>query len=661
MWLAVGPTAAITLLAIALLGPALGALLKHDASAQWTSLAGMYRPEPTEQARYLLALAAPLLLTGIGARLARDRLPLAPEARRRLTLATQWTVVGFLLRCLALQRTFTFIADAAPAHVRYFSTATLVAAAALAVAAVLAAVAPHAARLRARLVPVSRLRGGCATAVAVLFIALSVLPAVNSETTIGASSPSVAYHLSITADEAFAVLDGRSPLGDFAAQYGSLWPYLTAATMALFGGSITVLTLAMAAITAVSLLSAYGIARRLTPTASAALLLFLPLLATSLFMMRGPPDVRYSPVNWFGGFPLRLAGPLLLAWLVVRHLGGARPRAQWPVLGAAGLVALNTVDFGVPALGATLAALLWTMPQPRGPALRHLAVQAAIGLGAAYALVSILLLVRTGSPADVTLLFRYARLFAVDGYGMVPLQPLLGLGMAIFATFVAAIGAATLRVLRGDDDVALTGLLAWSGIFGLGAGAYYVGRSHPEVLVALFAAWALALMPLTLLALRRLAQRPPWHAAVPELACVAAFALMACSLAQTPTPWSEAERLGRSGPPAVYSLPEKPFVAANTSAGEPVALLTVLGHQIGAELDVVDVTPITGIDSLVSPRQLVDVVDMLRAEGGSKLFLDEPRAPPEVIGALTRLGFTRDVAEARGLAVWIAPPPQSAG
>jgi hypothetical protein len=89
-----------------------------------------------------------------------------------------------------------------------------------------------------------------------------------------------------------------------------------------------------------------------------------------------------------------------------------------------GLVALNNVDVGVPALGATLAALLW------------------------------------------------------GGSG--PTMPLLGLHVAIYLTYVAAIGTATVRAVRGEDGRLLTGLLAWSGVFGLGVGAYFAGRSTPD-------------------------------------------------------------------------------------------------------------------------------------------------------------------------------------
>src|SRR5690242_15076742 len=65
-WLAAVPAALLTLAAIVLLGPPLGALLFPHPTAQfWPSIHYSVRPEPTEQARYLIALTAPLTLAGL--------------------------------------------------------------------------------------------------------------------------------------------------------------------------------------------------------------------------------------------------------------------------------------------------------------------------------------------------------------------------------------------------------------------------------------------------------------------------------------------------------------------------------------------------------------------------------------------------------------------
>ena len=86
-----------------------------------------------------------------------------------------------------------------------------------------------------------------------------------------------------------------------------------------------------------------------------ALALFLPFLATSFFMKLGPPDNRYSPASLFSLFPIRYAGPYLLLWLLVRRVDSGATRRPLALLALAGLVVINNPEFGVPALGATLA------------------------------------------------------------------------------------------------------------------------------------------------------------------------------------------------------------------------------------------------------------------------------------------------------------------
>src|SRR5262249_29898021 len=154
----------------------------------------------------------------------------------------------------------------------------------------------------------------------------------------------------------------------------------------------------------------------------------------------------------------------------------------WPLFLIAGLVLLNNTDFGIAALGASVAALLWARARP----LRRTALEALGGLALALALVVALLLVRTGAPPHVALLFSYARVFARGGFAMLPMRPAIGLSTVIFLTYVSAIGIATVRALRGDPGRAMTGMLAWTGVFGLGSGSYYVGHSLSELITYLF-------------------------------------------------------------------------------------------------------------------------------------------------------------------------------
>jgi hypothetical protein len=654
------PCAAVTLLAIVVLGPPLShALFPHSPLRLWPGVAEVVgaRVEYVEQSRFLLALTAPLLLTGVVLLGANRVGPLAPATIARLVTGAQTLAVVFLVVCYVEQRRYAFfevkvvqqafrlILD----HTFYFSLATIAVGAAIASAI---AVGLASAGVRRRFDELARERRAlrvAGTGVVAAAIAIWLLPAVNFERTLGAAHTAIVGHLTYWLDEAFAVLGGQFPLVDFAAQYGSLWPYLLAATMALAGPSVGVFTVAMSVISALALLALFATLRRVARSAVAGVLLFLPVLATGLFMLEGPPANRYAISNLFGTFPLRYAGPLVLAWLLARHLDGALPRRPAWLFLAAGLVVLNNAEFGIPALGATVAALLWTSGRLTLRRLGMLGAEAAAGLVGAVALVSVLTLSTAGSLPHFELLFRYSRIFGLSGWGTIAMRPMIGMSTIVYLTYVAAIGVATVRAAGNESDRLMTGLLAWSGVFGLGIGSYYMGRSHPQVLVSMFLAWSFSLTLLFVVVVRALAARASHRPTLPEAACLLGFGVLACSLAQAPTPWSQVARLQRTGA-AIYRQPaDEPFIAAHTRPGEAVVILTKLGHRAAYDIGVRNVTPYTGGSSMPTVDQFVETLERLRAAGGRKVFLSLPDERPEVPGWLERRGFAPTAAESAGM------------
>ena len=654
-WLAALPCAAVTALAVLALGPFVGdALLPRTTVHFFEAALRELKPEPREQGRFVVALAGPLLLAGATALLARREVRLQAALADRLVWLGQAALVAFAIACYAIQRGLVFAyPNYVPITQQYFTNATLIASL-LGTAAIVAGVRST----RVRGAATRWARETCArrvgwTLAAALLIAIWLLHAFNTEHTVLNESQPAAYHLQFTLDETFAVLNGRSPLADFAAQYGSLWPYLVAALMSVLGATVGVFTGAMVAASGIALLAMYDVLRRVARSSLAGLVLFAPFLATSFFLLRGPLENRYTLATIFADYPMRFAGPWLLAWLAVRHLDGARPRASWPLFLLAGLVVMNNVDHGVPALAALLAALLWAeRPFTRARAGR-LALHAVAGLAAAYALVSLLTLVRAGTLPDPALMVRFARLFALAGFAMLPM-PALGLHTVIYLTFAAALALATVRALERDEDRALTGALAFVAIFGLASGSYYAGRSHPEVLVTSFAAWSFALALLTLVAVRRLAAQPR-RALEPAVAgCLLAFCLAACSLAQTPTPWSQLERLRDTSPQTFAHPGGERFVARYVRPGERVAILQGLGHRIAENLRVEDVTPYTGEFSMPAYEQLGDTIHLLRREGGRKLFVTVggPEAP-DMRPGLQAAGFVLTAEDRTGEQLWV--------
>jgi len=656
-WLAAVPAAVLAIAAIVLLGPSLGSSLLSAPPVRFFpgALSGVH-PEPTEQARYLIALTAPLLLAGFALLLRRRPPQRLAAAAPALARAVELAAVAILAGCFVAQRLQDAQRDegSGVGPIVYFTLPTVAAALAVATAIALGvrSGAVRAAWARWAGGTDTRVRRVGAGLVALVAIVVTLLPALNTDGSLAHEFEAVIYHLQFTYDESVAVLDGRSPLGDFATQYSALWPYALAGGMSLLGASVAVFTGLMATLTGLTLLALYDVLRRVARGSIAGLLLFLPLLATCALRLHGPAVARFSLVDYFGVLPLRYAGPFLLAWLVARQLDGARPRSAWPLFLAAGVVVLNNTDFGLAALGATVAALLWTHRRPDSPSGRRIALEAGAGLIAALALVSVLLLARTGSLPHLGLLVRYARIFVVDGFAMLPMKPVIGFSTVIYLTHVAAIGVATARAIRRAPDRLMTGMLAWSGVFGLGAGSYYVGHSLSEVLIYTFPCWALTVALLTVLTVRALAAgaRRPSPA---QLACLFAFGLLVCSLAQTSPPWEQLRRVAQSGPPVFAQPIGEPFVAQNSQRGETVLVMSALGHRIALNLGLHDVERFTGPRSVFTVEQLDESLAALRAAGGTKVFVLLVEAYPGLTEALER--DYRPVSRSdEGMALWVA-------
>jgi hypothetical protein len=624
-----------------LLGPALGdALLAPRGTAFLPTSQQAVLPEPAEHARYLLALLGPLLLAGIV--LLAARRPPTPPARIRAALvpAVQALVVAFLAGCLWVEHTTLFEPATGPPIGRrvYFTSATLVLAAAIALALAALVSRPATLRRAAGLLHDTPRRRSAAIGAAVLLLAAWLLTAANSDATVGASFGVVGANLSIWLDEAAAVLNGRPPLVDLHAQYAQLWPYLSAGAMELLGSSVTVFTATMIAGTAAAMLAAFALLQRLTRSWLIALALFAPFLATSFFKEAGPFENRYAPTNLFSLFPMRYGGAYVLAWLTIRHLDGARPRRRALLFLVAGLVMINNIEFGLPALGATLAALLPSAWPDSWARAGRLAADVALGLAGAVVATAALTLVVAGALPRFGLSLTFARMFGIEGFGMLPMR-MVGFHLALYATFVAAIGAGAVEVARGRRAAPLTGALLWSGVFGLGAGGYYAGRSHPEVLIGMFSAWALALALLIVVVVRDAATAPRWRPSPAVLALFFGAGLTICSVAQTPTPWSQLERLSRPAPVQVlHPLPQEQAIAAQTAPGEPVAILASVGHRIADDVGIVDVTPYSDT-RIIAWEQIPATIAALRAAGGTKVILQDGSIPPEAVEQLQAAGF----------------------
>jgi hypothetical protein len=637
-WLIVLPCTALTFVAVALLGPPLGhAFLGPGSELFWPFVTR--RPEPVEHGRYLVSLLGPLLASTVLVAGAGRPPALRPALMRAVAFATQLALLAFVALCLLAQHDVLLSADVPLIESsQYFTWPTLGVALALPPLLLAAMRARAIAGVLRAAVRETRVRRAACLALALLFAAAWLLIAIVTDASVGTVNTGVSGHILWSLDETFAILNGRTPLVDFHAQYGQLWPYLAAAFMSVFGASIGAWTLALAIGSGLALLAVYGIFRRLVRRSLLALVLFGPFVATSFFMNLGPLANRFAPANLYSLWPVRYSGAYLLAWLLVRHLDGAAPRRRWPLFLLGGLVVINNPEFGVPALVAMIAGLACARPPRSRTGAVRLVGELVAGLLGAAALVSLLTLLRAGALPRFGLLFEFSRLYGIGGWELLPM-PRIGLYFVVYLTFAAAIVLAVVRAIR-DEEPLLSAALAWSGTFGLLAGSYYVGRSHPQVLADLFSSWALSIALLTIATVRSLAARGWRRPTLAQLAVLFGFALTICSLPQTPTPWSQVQRLSHTTRRAAYEQPAATrFVAADTRRGEHVLILISLSHRIAYDLGVVNVSPYSSIESIPTLEQMRTAIAALRAAHGRKVFLSRRFTFDEELEALGAAGF----------------------
>jgi hypothetical protein len=634
-WIALVPCALALLAAIALLGPPLAhVLFRPDGDALWPP--GWWEargnPEPVKHARYLLAALAPLPLVAAVLVGARRAPALPPQAIRAVVLGSQALLLALLALAVLGQHDVVPLGGPQAPQLALFGVGTLVVAAGLVAAALLALRRERVAAWAAGLARETTRRRVVAAVLAAAFATAWLLQAVTTDRLVEDQG-----QFNWTLNDAFAVLDGRTPLVDYHLLYGKLVPYPAALAMKAFGTTGFVYTAFLALLSLLALLAVYALLRRVAGSSLLALGLFLPFLA--LTGMR-------ATMTQAGTWPMRYGGAYVLAWLTVRQLDGRSPRRPWVLAFVGALVAVNSMEFGLGALLGSVAALLCAQPPRSVRVAARLGGELAAGAVGALALVCAFTLARAGALPDLDLLTEWPRIFTSLGWFSLPV-PSFGLHLAVYATFVGATALAAVRLARGADEPLLTSMLMWSGVFGLVAGSYYVGRAEDLKLLAMFSAWAFALALLTIACVRALAARA-WRApTLAQLLVLFGFALAVCTVVQMPAPWKQVERLTRATPALRYRPAAERFVRERTSPGEKVAILFPEAHRIAYDLGLDNVSPFGIQNAVVTVSQMRALIDTLRREqvnavfvpSPSQLLLIEGNSAPEQLQLLEREGW----------------------
>lgn len=633
-WIALIPCAIVAVAAIVVLGPPIGQALfrpGNGADILWppTWWEAQGRPEPVKHGRYLLAMAAPLVLACALVALAPLRPRLRPRVVRLLVVAGQASVLAFVTVGLFGQRhLFTG---------RELAVATVLVAAGVAAGRWRRAASWIAEHARER--PLTRI---VAFAIAAVFAATWVVEIVRND---GLTEDVGAMNW--IPNGAYAVLDGRTTLVDVHIIYAKLLAYPAALAMATFGATTLVFTTFLAVLTLAALLAVYAIYRRIVGSVFA-LGLFLPFVALS--------DVLH--IMPFGSiWPMRYGSAYLVAWLTASHIDRRRPRHAWVLFFVSGLAMIDMFDFGLAATLASIAALLLARPPGSARDVWRLARAVAVGVVGAASVVTIFTLVRAGEPPRFDLLLEWSRIFTGLGWFSLPL-PRTGLAFAIYATFAATIVVAAVRLLRRADDVVLTGMLAWSGVLGLVGGNYYVVRPDDYKLASMFSAWGFALGLLTIVCVRALTAREWRSPMLAELLVLFGFALSICTIGRWTSPAGPIRALGLAQQP-MYRPLAKELVAASTHRGEKVVILLPESYRIAYELGLDNVSPYEMQNALVTLRQIQTEIEVMERDGVQALFTPAPgarvvgdaEAAPEQIELFRRAGF-QPREEPNGMIAW---------
>jgi hypothetical protein len=661
-WVGLLPATAAFFVCVLWLAPPLSDLYPGPTYPLFPEIERVARPEPLEATRFLFALVIPLALAGLV--LLGSAAP-SSERFHRPVIALQAAGIGLIAWGVVEQdRGPVLLLPPGYFEPLLLSVPVLVLGLALGVALTLIALGKVRGlgriRLPAAISPAWR-RG--VFVVALLLTAAWLLPAVVTDGTVAFAGEIPSSHIPVQAGDYFAVINGRTPFVDYVPQYVHLLPLALEPLLAAFGSSLTSFSILMVTLSVATLLALFGVLLQVTGRPLTALGLYLPVLAISLFPWAEDGAAYEFNASYYAFFPGRYLGPFVVAWLCA--LAVRRRRLPlWLLFFVAGLAMLNNAEFGIPCvIGLTVALILGSdRQQPLSASIRPVLLQAVTGLVGAATLVVVVVLAREGQLPDFGSLTHYSDVFARQGFGLVPM-PALGLHIAVYLTYVAAILVAAARFTRRAENSTLTAMLAFAGVFGLLTSSYFAGRSLPWQLMLLFPIWGLALAMLALVAfvhLRSTRREPKRVSLLPSFAALAGFGVMAAAITTFPLPWDQVDRLSESGPAVNDEPAEQRFVESRTRPGEPVLIFgTRTDHRVAERAGVTNVSPWNSILSLYSVRDALRALDELEDRHGSKVFLigaddailgSDPGALARVLAAQ---GFERVVKNPEGkLILW---------
>ncbi len=449
-------------------------------------------------------------------------------------------------------------------------------------------------------------------------------------------------HLPFTFDEFAAVVNGHTLAVDYFSQYQQFLPYLLSPIFHVFGLSITTYTASLLVLSASVLGLVFIILKKVTSRPEVALLLFISWLGIAFYPIELNGDSRYLTFTYFPMGPLRYFGFWLVAYLTLRTVTGpASFRREYICAGISALSAINTLDFGFPAMVGCIFVLLTFSHQPKKTGIAIIAgVTTAVGiyLGNSF--------LRSGHLPDYSAITSYILAVSRVGYTSIITRSLgihwifiLGLLMSLILGIQFRWNEKRSGVALSSRRRSLAAILTFMGIAGSGVFAYFMNRSHWHVLIVSAPIVAFPLFIFTAMFFeKRVVPFPfPKLYLAPKIFLLL-FVIYGLSLHKNfPNPisqWNRITMVDDYFSNSMTTLAER--IRMYASPGESVGICYPFGQLIAHRAQVTNIFPYPQALSLVLKSQILRVEEIFQKNTPKFLF---GNFPVELLPWMNENGF----------------------
>ncbi len=462
--------------------------------------------------------------------------------------------------------------------------------------------------------------------ICVFYIALRELPILYSDFSIADSLEIYQWHLPFTLNEFASVLNGRTNWVNYFPIYQNLTPYLLLPIFSTFGLTTESFTLTMALLSIFIFMLVYRVFVQFTRDVWGASVLLLLLVGMCAFPYVISGNQEINPLD-FQMIPLRYLGPWILFYLAA-FLSERQGRLVIPVFVFGTFVAMNNLNFGIPAFGAAFLALLVI----HSSRLKFI-FQVVISIGIGLALVSGFTYLRSGELPQFGVDLMTQKAYGIFGYASLAMPP-FGIQWIIVAIFM---GALVTGWFKRNDDPLRSVVFIYSGVFGAGSFFYYVGRADSGVLISLFGSFGLSFLPLLWCEWEKWKEKRRVGVLTVSYALVVSFLLpMALRLPSIPGQISRLESANPSFRLRRAKLCE--LIGKYSKEQDAIAIIYPYGHLLAEKLGMRNVSPYSEDDNLILISQIERLALQIKKGFVKKVY---GKFPIELAMALKIEGFKK--------------------